>query len=185
MRPASATDTVETGTQIDSFFVNRLRSNRDPRRRPSCDDRRTPTVPVARRANGCMARFTAPHALSGRGDRLAYRPPDMRSSDATTRALSSRRAIVRPTRLTLRHPSLDAPHRVLWTRRVVARPAETAASTRPVKGEQRASIWNVFHRTMAPERRFSRRRSRCRRTFRPPDDDRPMRRMAHPAPHDS
>jgi len=45
------------------------RTNCDPRRRPSCDDRRALGVPIARRANGCMARFTAPHALSGRDDR--------------------------------------------------------------------------------------------------------------------
>lgn len=102
-----------------------------------------------------------------------------------TRAFSSRRATVRPTRLTLRRLSLDAPLRVFDARRVVARPAETAASIRPMKSEQRASIRNVFHRTISPERRSSRRRSRCRRAPRPPDDDRFLRRMSHPAPGDS
>jgi len=37
---------------------------------------------------------------------------------------------------------------------VVDRSAETAASPHPVKGEERASIRDVFHRTISPERRF-------------------------------
>ena len=37
---------------------------------------------------------------------------------------------------------------------VVDRSAETAASPHPVKGERRASIRDVFHRTISPERRF-------------------------------
>jgi hypothetical protein len=64
------------------------------------------------------------------------------------------------------------PVRAFETRRVVARPIETAASIRPVKGKQRASARNVFHRTISPERRSFRRRSRWRCTLRPPDDDR-------------
>jgi len=37
---------------------------------------------------------------------------------------------------------------------VVDRSAETAASPHPVKDEKRASIRDVFHRTISPERRF-------------------------------
>jgi len=82
---------------------------------------------------GCMARFTAPHALSGRGDSVATESPVMCSSRIVRAGVFFPSWIARPTRLTSRRRSFDAPRRVGWTLRVVARPAETAASARLVK----------------------------------------------------
>lgn len=59
------------------------------------------------------------------------------------------------------------PCRVYWTRRVVARAAETAATARIVKNEQHVSTKSVFHRTMTSERAG---RSRCRCSLQKPCD---------------
>jgi hypothetical protein len=54
------------------------------------------------------------------------------------------------------------PGRALRDRESSFRLAEIAASARPVKSERRASIQDAFPRTISPERRSFRRRSRCR-----------------------
>jgi hypothetical protein len=75
-----------------------------------------------------------------------------------TRAFSSRRTIARPTRETSPSPLDRCAPTACPTESgafgVVDRSAETAAFAHPVKGERRASIRDVFHRTISPERRF-------------------------------
>jgi hypothetical protein len=78
VRPASATDTVETDTHIDPS-LDRIQSNRDPRRRPSFDDRRTPAVPIARRATRRRVLLRRPRFLlrmhgALHGTPCAFRP---------------------------------------------------------------------------------------------------------------
>lgn len=75
-----------------------------------------------------------------------------------TRVFSSRRTIARPTRETSPSPLDRCAPTACPTESgafgVVDRSAETAAFAHPVKGERRASIRDVFHRTISPERRF-------------------------------
>lgn len=116
----------------------------------------------ALRADGCMARFTAPHALSSRGDwfsivwhnraRRAYAPP--MPCAGVVFPSHDREADPRDVPVAARSMRPRCFSRCLEGSGVVDRSAETAAFSSPREGRKTRSIRDVFHRTISPERRF-------------------------------
>lgn len=187
MRPASATDTVETDTHEIDLSVDVIEA-RSAAARSSFDDRRTPTPPSRDELTDAWRASRHPMRSRVGVSSLGLWQTELTGHAllrCRARALSSRRAIARPTRKTSLSPFDRCAPTPLSRVGVVDRSAETAAFSHPVKGEKRASIQDVFHRTISPERRFVAEDALdAVASLSPPCDDEPTRRIPHLASKD-
>lgn len=161
MRPASATDTVETDTHSADLSIGVIEA-RSAAARSSFDDRRKPTPPSwceltdAWRASRhpMRSRVGARHSLGfwQTETRRACAPP--MPCAGVVFPSHDREADPRDVPVAVRSMR---PHRFspcLGGSGVVDRSAETAAFRPTREGRTTRSIRDVFHRTISPERRF-------------------------------